>query len=190
MGSSRPPDKSTTSNRLQASRRWRSGESASTERPAAPFTGACTALFCRPRHAFHQGKPVPNPSPLKPGKPRAPSLFDPVQMGDIALANRIVLAPASIGVERHANGYLIDQLLRDGSNQREDAWGSRIENRTRLLHGVVCPVASGRARPGAGNNRRCWRQRWLQARQACLALRPGQPGERAHALVKRRPLPL
>ena len=38
------------------------------------------------------------------------------------------------GVEVHgANGYLIDQFLRDGSNQRTDAYGGNVENRTRFL---------------------------------------------------------
>ena len=46
------------------------------------------------------------------------------------------------GVEVHAaNGYLIDQFLRNGSNQRDDAWGGSIENRTRLLYAVVEAVA-------------------------------------------------
>jgi N-ethylmaleimide reductase len=38
------------------------------------------------------------------------------------------------GVEVHgANGYLLDQFLQDGSNQRSDAYGGSIENRARLL---------------------------------------------------------
>jgi len=38
------------------------------------------------------------------------------------------------GVEIHgANGYLIDQFLRDGSNRRTDAYGGSIENRARFL---------------------------------------------------------
>ncbi|KNC50968.1 NADH-flavin oxidoreductase/NADH oxidase [Thecamonas trahens ATCC 50062] len=38
------------------------------------------------------------------------------------------------GVEIHsANGYLLDQALRDGSNQRTDEYGGSIENRARLL---------------------------------------------------------
>lgn len=38
------------------------------------------------------------------------------------------------GVEVHgANGYLLDQFLRDGTNKRTDAYGGSIENRTRLL---------------------------------------------------------
>lgn len=42
------------------------------------------------------------------------------------------------GIELHgANGYLIDQFLRDGSNQRTDRYGGSIENRTRFLLEVV-----------------------------------------------------
>ena len=38
------------------------------------------------------------------------------------------------GVEVHgANGYLLDQFLRDGTNQRTDAYGGSIANRARLL---------------------------------------------------------
>lgn len=37
------------------------------------------------------------------------------------------------GVELHgSNGYLLDQFVRDGSNQRTDAYGGRIENRVRF----------------------------------------------------------
>ncbi|MHB1060012.1 MAG: alkene reductase, partial [Rhodanobacter sp.] len=42
------------------------------------------------------------------------------------------------GVELHgANGYLIDQFLRDGSNRRSDAYGGTVENRARFLREVV-----------------------------------------------------
>jgi N-ethylmaleimide reductase len=38
------------------------------------------------------------------------------------------------GVEVHgANGYLLDQFLRDGTNHRTDAYGGSLENRARLL---------------------------------------------------------
>ncbi|MCP3143511.1 alkene reductase [Pyxidicoccus xibeiensis] len=38
------------------------------------------------------------------------------------------------GVEVHgANGYLLDQFLRDGSNHRTDAYGGTVEKRARLL---------------------------------------------------------
>jgi len=46
------------------------------------------------------------------------------------------------GVEIHAaNGYLLDQFLRDGSNQREDNYGGSLDNRIRLLLEVIDAVA-------------------------------------------------
>ncbi len=45
------------------------------------------------------------------------------------------------GVEIHgANGYLIDQFTRKGSNLRTDQWGGSMGNRTRLLHAVTVAV--------------------------------------------------
>ncbi len=42
------------------------------------------------------------------------------------------------GVEIHAaNGYLIDQFLRDGTNQRTDQYGGSLENRLRFLREVT-----------------------------------------------------
>lgn len=47
------------------------------------------------------------------------------------------------GVEIHgANGYLLDQFLRDGSNQREDDYGGSIKNRSRFPLEVVQAVVS------------------------------------------------
>ena len=46
------------------------------------------------------------------------------------------------GVEVHgANGYLLDQFLRDGTNQRNDQYGGSIANRSRLLLEVVTAVS-------------------------------------------------
>jgi len=45
------------------------------------------------------------------------------------------------GVEVHAaNGYLLDQFLKDGTNKRSDIYGGSIENRTRLVLEVVQAV--------------------------------------------------
>jgi len=42
------------------------------------------------------------------------------------------------GVEIHAaNGYLVDQFLRDGSNKRNDVYGGPVENRARFLKEVL-----------------------------------------------------
>jgi N-ethylmaleimide reductase len=53
------------------------------------------------------------------------------------------------GVELHAaNGYLLDQFLRDGSNRRDDVYGGSIENRARLLievlGDIIAEVGAGR----------------------------------------------
>ena len=45
------------------------------------------------------------------------------------------------GVEIHsANGYLLDQFLRDGTNRRDDMYGGSLENRTRLLMEILSAV--------------------------------------------------
>lgn len=45
------------------------------------------------------------------------------------------------GVEVHgANGYLLDQFLRDGTNHREGPYGGSVENRARLLLDVTDAV--------------------------------------------------
>ncbi|WP_370263258.1 alkene reductase [Limnobacter sp.] len=47
------------------------------------------------------------------------------------------------GVEIHgANGYLIDQFLRDGANQRTDAYGGTVENRARFALELVDAVVA------------------------------------------------
>jgi N-ethylmaleimide reductase len=46
------------------------------------------------------------------------------------------------GIEVHgANGYLLDQFLEDGTNQRTDQYGGSVENRARLLLEVVDAVS-------------------------------------------------
>lgn len=46
------------------------------------------------------------------------------------------------GVQIHAaNGYLIDQFLRDGTNLRDDRYGGSVENRIRLLSEITTAVA-------------------------------------------------
>lgn len=57
----------------------------------------------------------------------------------VAAANAI--AAGFDGVEIHgANGYLLDQFLKDGSNVRTDAYGGSVENRARLLLEVTAAV--------------------------------------------------
>lgn len=55
---------------------------------------------------------------------------------------RCALEAGFDGVEIHgANGYLVDQFIRDGTNQRTDRYGGSIENRARFALEVVRAVA-------------------------------------------------
>lgn len=47
------------------------------------------------------------------------------------------------GVEIHgANGYIVDQFLRDGSNHRTDVYGGNVQNRMRLLNDILDEVST------------------------------------------------
>ncbi len=62
---------------------------------------------------------------------------------DYELATKNALAAGFDGVQIHAaNGYLIDQFLRDNANSRTDEYGGSIENRIRLLREVAERVIS------------------------------------------------
>ena len=68
-----------------------------------------------------------------------------------AAARNAVETAGFDGVEIHAaNGYLLDQFLKSGSNQRRDDFGGSIENRARLLLEVVRAItgAIGGSRTG------------------------------------------
>ena len=61
---------------------------------------------------------------------------------DYRVATRHALDAGFDGVQIHAaNGYLIDQFLRDGTNHRTDRYGGSIDNRVRLLTEVTEAVA-------------------------------------------------
>ena len=56
-------------------------------------------------------------------------------------AARRALQAGFDGVEVHsANGYLLEQFLRDSINDRDDDWGGPIEHRARLLEQVVTAI--------------------------------------------------
>ncbi|SFP55967.1 alkene reductase [Sphingomonas rubra] len=67
----------------------------------------------------------------------------PALLDDYERATRNALAAGFDGVQVHAaNGYLIDQFLRDNANFRDDRYGGSPENRIRLLREVAERVAS------------------------------------------------
>lgn len=75
--------------------------------------------------------------------PRALSTDEiPTIIEDYRKAAGRALAAGFDGVEIHAaNGYLIEQFLRDSTNKRVDAYGGARENRARLLLEVAAAVA-------------------------------------------------
>lgn len=59
-------------------------------------------------------------------------------VADYVHATRMARKAGFDGVEVHAaNGYLLDQFLKTGSNKRSDAYGGSLENRARLLIEVM-----------------------------------------------------
>lgn len=64
-------------------------------------------------------------------------------VADYVHATKCALSAGFDGVEIHsANGYLLDQFLRDGTNKRTDSYGGSIENRARLLLEVTKAVVA------------------------------------------------
>jgi N-ethylmaleimide reductase len=68
---------------------------------------------------------------------------------DYRQAARNAIEAGFDGVEVHgANGYLLEQFLRDSINDRTDAYGGPKENRARLLlevmHAIVAEIGAGR----------------------------------------------
>ncbi|RZT91713.1 N-ethylmaleimide reductase [Advenella incenata] len=79
---------------------------------------------------------VPVSEPRALGLDELPGIVD-----DFRKAAANAIAAGFDGVEIHAaNGYLLDQFLKDGSNVREDAYGGSVENRARLTLEVAAAV--------------------------------------------------
>jgi len=77
-------------------------------------------------------------------KPRALDIGElPGIVAGYRTAARHAIAAGFDGVEVHAaNGYLLEQFLKDKTNHRSDAYGGSIENRMRLLLEVVDAVTA------------------------------------------------
>ena len=85
-----------------------------------------------------EGPAVPFPEARELSQEEIKSIIE-----DYRRAARCVQAAGFDGVELHgANGYLIDQFLRDSVNRRTDEYGGSIENRVRLLREAVDALLS------------------------------------------------
>ena len=90
----------------------------------------------------------------KPENPYAearPATLDDIKLAqeEYVLAARSAIAAGFDGVQLHgANGYLIDQFLRDNTNLRDDDYGGSPENRIRFMKesvaAVVAEIGAGR----------------------------------------------
>ena len=87
-------------------------------------------------HSYDGKEPYPTP--------KAASLDDIKRIvGDYASAARNAIRAEFDGVQIHgANGYLIDQFLRDGTNRRDDDYGGPVANRLRFMSEVVEAVVA------------------------------------------------
>ena len=85
-------------------------------------------------HTYDGNKPYEQARPLR--LDEIPGLLE-----DYRRAARNAMEAGFDGVQIHAaNGYLIDEFLRDGTNHRTDDYGGSIPNRVRLLREVATAV--------------------------------------------------
>ena len=91
-----------------------------------------------------KGKTFVNNSFTDISEPRALALEEiPGIIDDFKRGTENALAAGFDGVEIHgANGYLLDQFARDGTNKRTDGYGGSIENRAKLMLEVSQAVAA------------------------------------------------
>jgi 2,4-dienoyl-CoA reductase-like NADH-dependent reductase (Old Yellow Enzyme family) len=102
---------------------------------AAPLSASATTAPFK-AHTYDGKKPYE--------EARAATLDDIARtVADYAAAARNALRAGFDGVQLHgANGYLIDQFLRDGTNLRDDDYGGPVVNRVRLLREVVAALVA------------------------------------------------
>lgn len=108
---------------------WHTGRASHPEfQPSGTLPVAPSAIANRGEaHTYTGKKPYPTPRALETDEIASIA-------ADFANATRLAREAGFDGVEIHAaNGYLIDQFLRDGTNQRTDRYGGSVENRARFL---------------------------------------------------------
>jgi 2,4-dienoyl-CoA reductase-like NADH-dependent reductase (Old Yellow Enzyme family) len=100
----------------------------------APVSASATTAPYK-AHTYEGRQPYAEARAL--GLDEIPALLD-----DYAHAAGYAIGAGFDGVQLHAaNGYLIDQFLRDGTNLRDDDYGGPLENRVRLLREATQAIA-------------------------------------------------
>lgn len=116
---------------------WHPGRAAHPAMNAEPIVVSSTARAIDGDVHTPQGK-LPNAVPRALAADEIPGLVASYVQGA-----KNAIAAGFDGVEVHgANGYLIDQFLRDGVNDRTDAYGGSLENRARFLFEVLTAVTA------------------------------------------------
>jgi NADPH2 dehydrogenase len=121
---------------------WAIGRAASLEQlksedPSFEYVSAGDVPLPRePLHEEEYGDHPPHPRPLAKGE-----IAEYVQLYATAARNAVERAGFD-GVEIHgANGYLLDQFLKETSNNRTDEYGGSPENNARFALDVVAAVS-------------------------------------------------
>jgi NADPH2 dehydrogenase len=83
---------------------------------------------------IEEGAPIPRPMTIEEIKQ---------MVQDFAAAAENAIDAGFDGVECHgANGYLADQFIQEVRNQRDDAYGGSVENRSRFIHDIMKAVVA------------------------------------------------
>jgi len=100
----------------------------------APVSASATTAPHK-AHTYEGRQPYTEARPLR--RDEIPALLE-----DYSRAAAYAIAAGFDGVQLHAaNGYLIDQFLRDSTNKRGDDYGGPVENRIRLLAEAARAIA-------------------------------------------------
>jgi N-ethylmaleimide reductase len=118
---------------------WHVGRiSVNSLQPGGQAPVSSTARAAKTRTYAAHGELVPTDRPRALRTDEIPQLI-----ADYVQAAKNAMAAGFDGVEVHgANGYLLEQFLRDSANDRTDEYGGSIPNRARLLIEVMSSIAN------------------------------------------------
>ncbi|MDR7335307.1 alkene reductase [Roseateles asaccharophilus] len=118
---------------------WHVGRiSVNSLQPGGQQPVSSTARAAKSRTYAAHGELVPTSEPRALRTDEIPQLI-----ADYVQAAKNAIAAGFDGVEVHgANGYLLEQFLRDSANDRTDEYGGSIANRARLLIEVMTAIAN------------------------------------------------